>query len=505
MRIVVAVVMSTWCAMSFADGKVFKSVAEDPTAATMPDQQALIHFKDGVETLVIETRFTGTAANFAWVVPLPTAPEVTPATRGLFKTLRAMHQPRIVANHQGLEALWVALCIVLLVMIANPGRAVRIAVVTGVILLTVVLFLPSLGKARGGADGPSEDVTEVSRQIVGEFEVTVVESREPGAMVAWLKANGFGVPAGAEKVIAECVADGWVFAAAKMRRDAASAATGPITPHPLVFTFPVKSPVYPMRLTAVENGGPLAVDLYVLADGRAEAPGFTVERCAEVTYIPSLTTASRHWMETIQVSHGWLVEHAPGAKVATRLVGTLQPEQMTKDVDVRVVGFSGFARELWSSDAAWERAINMALGVCAAGLLVVLVVGRVRDWKGLRAGPVMAVAAMGLATAGVTYAATPLAGSVKSVRELRVDRIGYDLHEACEARVQQGKEIDEAWLREIARVLAQSEAFERDGTDANMPIEEDSPGNYGFRHDEYGWWFLYYDYHGRENAMTLTP
>ena len=101
MRLVLFALMSL-CAACFmmpraviADGKVFMSLAEDPNSATMPDQQALIYYKDGVQTLVIETRFVGTAGNFAWVVPLPAPPEVAPATTGLFKTLRAMHQPKI--------------------------------------------------------------------------------------------------------------------------------------------------------------------------------------------------------------------------------------------------------------------------------------------------------------------------------------------------------------------------------------------------------------------------
>src|SRR5438128_11506531 len=39
----------------------------------IPNQQAMIHFSDGLERLVIETSSLGEGTNFAWVVPLPLA------------------------------------------------------------------------------------------------------------------------------------------------------------------------------------------------------------------------------------------------------------------------------------------------------------------------------------------------------------------------------------------------------------------------------------------------
>ena len=55
----------------FADGKVFPVIDH---RASIPDQQALIAWRDGIETLAIETRFVGTGTDFAWVVPLPSVP-----------------------------------------------------------------------------------------------------------------------------------------------------------------------------------------------------------------------------------------------------------------------------------------------------------------------------------------------------------------------------------------------------------------------------------------------
>ena len=62
----------------------------------IPNQRALINFSHGVERLVIETSFLGQGTNFAWVVPLPSVPEVKPVSESLFSGLRQAFQPRLI-------------------------------------------------------------------------------------------------------------------------------------------------------------------------------------------------------------------------------------------------------------------------------------------------------------------------------------------------------------------------------------------------------------------------
>ena len=82
---------------ALADGMIVPSTAY-PATVTIPDQRALICFSNGVERLVIETRFTGAGTNFAWVVPLPGKPLVEQATTGLFPTLQFVFRPQVVTN-----------------------------------------------------------------------------------------------------------------------------------------------------------------------------------------------------------------------------------------------------------------------------------------------------------------------------------------------------------------------------------------------------------------------
>lgn len=82
---------------ALADGMVVPATAT-PAKVTIPDQRALICYSNGTERLVIETRFTGTGTNFAWVVPLPSQPVVEAATTGLFPTLQYLFRPEIVTD-----------------------------------------------------------------------------------------------------------------------------------------------------------------------------------------------------------------------------------------------------------------------------------------------------------------------------------------------------------------------------------------------------------------------
>src|SRR5512136_27353 len=78
----------------FADGKVFAEFFYPKVE--IPNQQALIHFSGGVERLVIETSFLGQGTNFAWVVPLPSEPEVKPVSEGFFSGLQQAFQPKLI-------------------------------------------------------------------------------------------------------------------------------------------------------------------------------------------------------------------------------------------------------------------------------------------------------------------------------------------------------------------------------------------------------------------------
>lgn len=73
---------------ALADGKVF---LQAEAYAVIPDQSALIAWRDGIQTMAIETHYSGDARDAAWIVPLPAEPiSIEPTTTGLFPTLRQL-------------------------------------------------------------------------------------------------------------------------------------------------------------------------------------------------------------------------------------------------------------------------------------------------------------------------------------------------------------------------------------------------------------------------------
>lgn len=303
----VVLCLPAWTSQALADGMVF---TENYYAKVeIPNQQALIHFSKGVERLVIETSFLSQGTNFAWIVPLPSVPEIKPVSENFFVGLQQAFQPALI--HQvnpyyagllfvcglaflGARALkdevsflvdlpW---CLLLAGGAGVVGGHVAFAVVALGLALSIRLFARApttyalillLGTSFGAvlilspnAHGPhifntmgtvKSGITEesvagvqiVSVQHAGIFESTTIRGRTPRDILEWLQHNGYQTPKSAENAIRQYVDRGWVFVASKahVSRDSSQIAAL----HPLAFIFPSSAQVYPTVLTAVANGG----------------------------------------------------------------------------------------------------------------------------------------------------------------------------------------------------------------------------------------------------------
>ena len=504
-----------------ADGKFFSPVAVRDHV-TIPDQRALIHFTNGVERLVIETRFTGAGTNFAWVIPLPAQPVIEAATTGLFPTLEYLFRSPIRHNFTryfigilvgtGLAGL--------LLHTARSGPLLLLSVF--VLFLLASLFLPALGKAKASASTESGDaITFLDRRLVGVYQTTTISSRDPAALETWLHENGFHVSSNSAPAIAGYVRDGWVFVTAKVHRDQSDSQTN--TAHPLSFTFPAAEPVYPMRLTGVDNG-PLRVELYVFAPWRAEARHFRVERCTRPDYLapPEMKPYGGRWLrwtpETPNIVHPLLRQWVAGAPVATKLTATLTPDQLREDVWLSASAFREKRNRLYSRTGAMTVALNWGSGLFAIGLLVagVLSLGRA-DRQGKLGRAVGLSALAGLVLAALIYLALP----TTEVRLLRSPSIGAPEYPLLPRDVVlDDRPRTQAEVRqELLRVLATpSEAYDgvfvsqhHGGTGwANLLSggsirEEDSPGNFTLRENGDELEFLGYDSQAAPHILQSYP
>lgn len=536
-----------------ADGKVFVPTAL-AAQVNIPDQRALIHFTNGVERLVIETRFTAAGSNFAWVLPLPGQPVIEEATTGLFPTLQYLFQPPV--QHAvpryfvGIFCLlgllyfglflrpqrplhWMDLAACLLVagslgtvdptlgtmaglVLAGSVAAVRFFKTTVLILLFLVLlyFLAlgmlfgSLGSATAGASASSESAVSIlERQIVGAFETTTIASKDPRALGEWLRRHGFGVSPNSEQVIADYVRQGWVFVATKLNRRPTDAVSDALTIHPLSFTFPAPRPLYPMRLTGVDNG-PVSVELFVFGPDRAQARGFEVKDCVQPDYPPPPSDWASRKSERIAIVQPLLRKWVEGAPVATHLTASLAPEAMREDVIINWVPFSKQRARLYSPAGARTRALNWASGVFAAGLLAACGVAYRRKALISRYPSLTWVlAALVLLTGACIYLASPKV-EVRLVKapavraRISVESVGWSLTD--------GTDPDPAVLcaeaRELLRDMHGMAGIGSENVLLGGEIrEEDSPGNYIVRRGGGGVEFVTYDLWGAEHVLRTIP
>jgi hypothetical protein len=499
---------------ALADGKMISSTAF-PANITIPDQQALIHYTDGTERLVIETRFTGAGTNFAWVVPLPSQPVVEAATTGLFPTLRYLFQPRVIHNvpHYYIGILVVIGLALLLRAAFRAGVLAGTVSFLAIVLLGATLLLPALGtaKAKGMATTTEGAVSILDRRVVGVFDTTTIASQDPKALQNWLRENGFVVSAETDTVIASYVTEGWVFVAAKIRRDLAELQTS--TPHPLSFTFKTPRPVYPMRLTGINNG-PLRVELYIFGPKCASAPHFKVERCTRPDYPPPSEKWSRNPPEALHIVHPLLRQYVGGSPVATKLTATLTPADMQRDVWLDWGVFWEKESRLYSPQGARTYAFNWGAAVFAAGLLfawLASVSSEPNRRRLLTLGSGATV--LGLVLASVLHLALPKT-EVRLVKMpgARTHSNLYSVSYELETETNLTPATARAVLAEVSKSLDVRYKRSDSGDDymANFLLggrvrEEDSPGNYTFRQTASGLELVSYDAQGTEHLLSQLP
>ena len=403
-----------------ADGMVVPQVFYPKVE--IPNQQALIHFSNGMERLVIETSFLGEGTNFAWVVPLPSAPEVKPVSETFFTGLQQAFQPRLTHRVRPYfagvlllcgwtflgwrslrdEVSWVVdlpLCLLLSAGAGVMGRGVFFALLAGGLTLclrlfsrtpaslalllligtgfdALLIFPPfSMGlgliQTLGGSDPgtKAEAVAGVSVLFVqraGVFDATTIRGEHPRAVLEWLVKNGYETPKSAEPAIRHYVEEGWVFVASKVRcGDADSKHTAL---HPLVFTFAARAPVYPTRLTAINNGA-CAIDLYVFGQHRATARHFGALRCDYVA--SSLRPAPKSSRSALGISDPEVLAMIGDSPVGTKLSARLSPGQMASDVNLHSTWFWSKGAAVYSYSGALMIALNVALPLAALSWLLI--------------------------------------------------------------------------------------------------------------------------------------
>lgn len=383
-------------ASAWADGK-FRHMQVVDSDPTIPRQVGIIAFRDGVETLIVTSDASGVEGEeVAWIIPLPAQPtEMAPVRAGATDAMVGLLGPHFKTGDHGLGSpalvvgiyallfsFWIS---VILLTHEGPGlkNRLRLPVYLGLGLSVIVppICVPNFLTAGIRAE---PTLTTLDQQIVGNYDVQVLAADKATDLNDWLNANGFQqFPDDELQVVQDYISEGWVFVVARLQADGRKA----LQPHPLKFTFPCKSPVFPMRLTA-SPGQVTNVHLVMIGTQAHILKGFDTirrERFRVQSGEPMKWQAVEKDIVAhsdtfrITIAHSDIVPLVQQGDWICHLSGRLDAEAMKEDLrPVALDKASPAVRTLYSPLLAKTYATGMSLLVLAVTMPIAAGIGRSR-------------------------------------------------------------------------------------------------------------------------------
>lgn len=222
-----------------ADGGMFLPIQGEAADLSQTRQEAVLAVHpDGTKvTYVLRSVYSGQASEFAWVLPVPATPTDVAAhpDSTLFLSLDQRTRPTFV-----------------IAPTSTGGGGCACSSVGDLGSAGAIVQVEASGKA-------------------GIFDWAALTSTGSGALLDWLNANGFAIPATAAPVLDGYVGQGMHFLAVRVREAVAPASGGQSAIPPIQFTVETPRRFYPMTISQISSAGATEVILYVLAPHRQEA------------------------------------------------------------------------------------------------------------------------------------------------------------------------------------------------------------------------------------------
>ena len=275
-------------------------------------QSAVLQLRDGVEDLCILPEFYGDAADFVWIVPVPSLPTVTQGDELLFYQIAELTRP--VYRYRD----------------ANWGCEETNYYDTGV----------------------AEDGTQIlADQIVGMYRTLIISSDDGADLADSLSAWGYLHEENDEAVDAALqyyVDREWYFVAMRIDENTLPEEY-PYYDYwyglvePVRLRFAADRMVYPLRISQLSSLSRSAIHLYVIGEHRMTHDLF------ETWYANRITSGE---LAAIRGAYPLVGDELQTGDFLTRLVwDNVRPEQMTEDIyptaaasdtELRLINYSGF-------------------------------------------------------------------------------------------------------------------------------------------------------------------
>lgn len=215
---------------------------------TVSGESALIVYDAASKTehFIRTADFQSTSAEFGFLVPTPTKPELAEASADVFATLADITERRTVVRKRAKALNF------------ECGLLPEAAILTTVV---------------GLAEGRQADAVRVVEQKrVGDFDAVVLQASDPVRLREWLSARGYDARPALEQWFEAYTKGGWYLTAFKIAFDspAAGGASRALISSAVRISFTTDQPIYPYREPADMRGvwGSRSLRLFVLSDER---------------------------------------------------------------------------------------------------------------------------------------------------------------------------------------------------------------------------------------------
>lgn len=287
------------------------------------DQQAerIIFAKDGRNiTAWIQVVYSGSAEDFAWVVPVSSVPIVETAEDTIFQNLDRTTAP-VITPPTCMSPVFAGA--------ADDGDAMA---------------------ENSGGSGRSDEVIVYASAEVGPYHYDVVGSENAGLLINWLNDNDYIITEPMEPMVEHYVHDDMLFLAMKLQAGQEVNALAPVK-----MTYEGDNPVVPIRLTGVAADPNMGVLVWILGEGRGVPANYLNVEIDhdEIVFDMNLRSNYRTVVSrTIDRAggHAFVTEYAGTTEAllpslfdeettellsdyryVTRLYTTISPEEMTVD------------------------------------------------------------------------------------------------------------------------------------------------------------------------------
>ncbi|HTB62744.1 MAG TPA: DUF2330 domain-containing protein, partial [Opitutales bacterium] len=242
---------------------------------TQPGETVFLDYDSATKTesFVVQAKFTGDAADFGMLLPVPSKPTLNEMPKEFFSELSVFTQLEPLNRNKYL---------------AGAPRGGFGGGAAG-----------GTGGGRGGAGGaaPATTVEVLETGVVGTLEYKTIAAEKPDDLYQWLKDNNYSY-SGDEDTLKYYIDKKWVFVAMKIDSKQVTAGpdgkfSGQITP--TRFTFASDKAVYPMHMSQMstdmtrENGmDKTDVLFYIQSDHKMDLGG---NFSYEYTFVPMWTAS----------------------------------------------------------------------------------------------------------------------------------------------------------------------------------------------------------------------